>query len=73
MQIAVNVPDSLPKELVQNRIKEFEASLQEEALKKDTEKWNASFAESQDVLELLAIEANEEHRAGKTKEGGWHK
>ncbi|NEQ28591.1 MAG: hypothetical protein F6K28_58420 [Microcoleus sp. SIO2G3] len=34
----------------------------------DEERWDASFAKSQDVLAKLAVEAMAEYRAGKTQE-----
>ena len=34
---------------------------------KSKKKWDKLFAESEDILEKLAKEALEEHRAGKTK------
>ena len=41
MQIVINVPDTLPKEIIQQRVKELEESLKKEArqAKKILSKW----------------------------------
>ncbi|MBF0388834.1 MAG: hypothetical protein HQK71_01890 [Desulfamplus sp.] len=38
---------------------------------KDEIKWQKSFVESQDILEMLADKALEEYREGKAEKRGW--
>ncbi|MBF0352109.1 MAG: hypothetical protein HQM11_13840 [SAR324 cluster bacterium] len=71
----IHIPETLPSEIVQGLIQEFEKMLESKANEVNSQEW-ANLVESEQSqawLEAMVAQVDIEHSAEKTEKGGWNR